>query len=105
LKRLVRFEPLHTKKNPTSCLLGSRFVKNPFFLLAGALLFVENIRQRAVLFWFGLRDVGIFYLRAIIQRTIVDFLAFLDHCSAENIVVCAYTNRDPNKQEVGFNFE
>jgi hypothetical protein len=34
-------------------------VKNPFFLLAGALLFDEKIRQSAALFWFGLRDVGI----------------------------------------------
>jgi hypothetical protein len=45
--------------NPTSCLFGSRFV-GPFFLLAGALLFEEKIRQSAALFWFGLRDVGMF---------------------------------------------
>jgi hypothetical protein len=62
--------------NPTSCLYGSRFVQNPFFLLAGALLFVKKIRQRAALFWFGLRDVGLFYSRAVIQSTIVDFPAF-----------------------------
>jgi hypothetical protein len=75
--------------------------------LAGALIFVEKNRQRAVLFWFGLRDVEIlheFYSRSVIQRTIVDFLAFLEHGSAEKIVVCAHTNRDPNKQEVGFLF-
>jgi hypothetical protein len=34
-------------------------------------------------------------------RTIVDFPAFLEHGSAEKIAVCAHTNRDPNKQEVG----
>jgi hypothetical protein len=68
--------------------------------MAGALLFVEKIRQRDALFWFGLSD-----LRAQIKRTIVDFSAFLDHSSAEKIAVCAYTNRDPNKQEVGFIIE
>jgi hypothetical protein len=36
------------------------------------------------------------------QKTIVHFPAFLEHSSAEKIVVCARTNRDPNKQEVGF---
>jgi hypothetical protein len=54
---------------------------------------------------FGFRDVGIFqifYSRAVIQRTIVDFPAFLEHGSAEKIAVGAHTNRDPNKQEVGF---
>jgi hypothetical protein len=60
--------------------------------LAGALLFVEKIRQRAALFWFGLRDVGIFYPQAVIQRTIVVFPAFLEHSSAEKIAVCAHTN-------------
>ncbi len=48
-----------------------------------------KIRQRAALFWFGLRDVGIFYSGAVIQRTIGDFPAFLDHGSAEKIAVCA----------------
>jgi hypothetical protein len=33
-------------------------------------LFDEKIHQSAVLFWFGLRDVGILYSRAVIQRTI-----------------------------------
>jgi hypothetical protein len=64
-------EPLHTKMNPTSCLLGSRFVWNPFFLLAVSLLFVEKIRQTAALFWFRLRIVGFlqtFYSRAVIQE-------------------------------------
>ncbi len=38
--------------------------------MAGELLFDEKICQRAALFWFGLRDVGILYSRAVIQRTI-----------------------------------
>jgi hypothetical protein len=42
--------------NPTSCLFGSWFAYNPVFLMAGALLFDEKIRQSAALFWFGLRD-------------------------------------------------
>jgi hypothetical protein len=57
-------------------------------------LFVEKICQRAALFWFGLRVVGFlqtFYSRAVIQRTIVDSPAFLEHG------VCAQTTRDPNK--------
>jgi hypothetical protein len=63
----------------------------------------KKIRQRIVLLWFGLRDVGIFFSPAVIERTVVDFSAFLEHGSAEKIAVC--TNRDPNKQEVGFIFE
>ncbi len=31
---------------------------------------IEKIHQSAALFWFGLRNDGIFYLRAAIQRTI-----------------------------------
>jgi hypothetical protein len=51
--------------------------------LAGALLFDEKMRKIAALFWFGLRDVGTVYFRAIIQR-INDFSpAFL----AEKIAV------------------
>jgi hypothetical protein len=41
-------------------------------------------------------------IRAVIYRTIVDFPALLEHGSAKKITVCAHTNRDPNKQEVGF---
>jgi hypothetical protein len=36
--------------------------------LAGDLLFDEKIHQSAALFWFGLRDVGMFYSRAVIQH-------------------------------------
>jgi hypothetical protein len=67
--------------------------------LAVALLFVEKISQSAALLWFGLRIVGflqIFYSQAVIPRTIVDSLAFLEHGSAEKIAVCAHTTRDPN---------
>jgi hypothetical protein len=53
-KTLQSSEPLHAKMNPTSCFFGSRFA----YLLAGALLFDEKIRQCAALFWFGLRYVG-----------------------------------------------
>jgi hypothetical protein len=59
----------------------------PVFLLAGTLLFDEKIRQSAALLWFGLRDVGIHYSRAVILRTIDVTPAFLEHGSAEKIVV------------------
>jgi hypothetical protein len=55
--------------------------------LAGALLFDEKIRQSAALFWFGLRDVGILYSRAVIQRTIDVSSPFLEEGSAEKIAV------------------
>ncbi len=35
------------------------------------------------LFWFGLRDMGILYSLAVIQRTIDVSPTFLEHCSAE----------------------
>ncbi len=38
--------------------------------MPGSLLFDEKICQSAALFWFGLRDVGILYSQAVIQRTI-----------------------------------
>jgi hypothetical protein len=53
--------------------------------LAGTFLFDEKIRQSAALFWFGLRDVGILYSRAVIQRTIDVSSAFLEHSFAEKI--------------------
>jgi hypothetical protein len=53
--------------------------------LAGELLFDENIRQNAALFWFGLCDVGILYLLAVIQRTIDVSPTFFEHGSAEKI--------------------
>jgi hypothetical protein len=72
--------------------------------LDGSLLFDEKICQSAGLFWFGFQDVGIFYSRAVIQRTIDVSPAFLEHSSVEKIAVGAHANRDPNKQEVGFFF-
>jgi hypothetical protein len=41
----------------------------------------------AALFWFGLRDIGTLYSRAVIQRTVDVSPAFLDHGSAEKIAV------------------
>jgi hypothetical protein len=38
--------------NTISCLFGSRFAKNPVFLLAGALLFDEK-KSAKVLLYFG----------------------------------------------------
>jgi hypothetical protein len=49
---------------------GSRFAKNPVFLLAGALLCDEKLHQSAALFWFELGDAGILYSGAVIQRII-----------------------------------
>jgi hypothetical protein len=66
--------------------------------LAGVLLFVEKIRQRAALFWFGLQDVGILqilYSQAVIQRTNVDFPAFLENGSVEKIVGFAHCPYKP----------
>jgi hypothetical protein len=54
--------------------------------LAGTLLFVEKSAKGFALFWFELRDVGIlhtFYSPVVIQRTIVDFPAFLEHGAEE----------------------
>jgi hypothetical protein len=90
--------------NTTSCLFGSRFILNLFFLLAGALSLLKKSTKG--LHYFGL-DCGmleLFKYSYSIQRIIVDFPAFLEHGSVEKITVCAYTNRDPNKQEVGFIF-
>jgi hypothetical protein len=46
-----------------------------------------------------LRDAGILYLLAIIQRTIDVSPEYLEHGSVEKIAVCRYANRGPNKQE------
>jgi hypothetical protein len=55
--------------------------------LAGALSFDEKISQSAPLFWFGLQNDGILYLRAAIQRSIDVSPAFLEHGSAKKIAV------------------
>jgi hypothetical protein len=49
--------------------------------------FYEKIRQNDALFWFKLRNVGILYSRAVIQRTIDVSPAFLEYSLAENITV------------------
>jgi hypothetical protein len=85
LKQLQSSEPLHAKFNPISCLFGSWFALNAVFLLAGALLFDEKIRHSAALFWFGLRNDEIFYLRTAIQRTIDASPAFMEYGLAKNI--------------------
>jgi hypothetical protein len=46
-----------------------------------AFLFDKKIRGSAALFWFGLRDDGILYSRAVTQRTIDVSPAFLEHGS------------------------
>jgi len=53
--------------------------------LPGSLLFDEKICQSAALFWFGLRDVGILYPQAVIQRKIDVSPSFLKHGLAEKI--------------------
>jgi hypothetical protein len=55
--------------------------------LAGELLFDEKIRQSAALFWFGLRDVGTLYSRAVIQRTIYVSPLFLEYGLGEKMAV------------------
>jgi hypothetical protein len=87
LIRVQSSEPLYAKMNPTSFLFGSRSAYNPVCLLAGAMLFYEKIHQSAGLFWFGLRNDGIFYMQAAIQRTIDSSPAFLDLGSAKKIAV------------------
>jgi hypothetical protein len=84
LTRVQSSELLHAKMNPIFCLFVSWFALNPVFLLAGALSFDEKIRQSAALFWFGLRNDGI-YFRAAIQRTIDVSPAFLEYGLAKKI--------------------
>jgi hypothetical protein len=67
--------------------------------LAGGLSFDEKIRQSAALFWLGLRNDGIFYMQAAIQRTIDVSLAFMEYGLAKKITAWAQANREPNKQE------
>jgi hypothetical protein len=89
-------QQLHTKMNPTSYLFGLWFVYNPFFLLAGALIFDEKIR-RSVTLCGMLEFLQILFSQDVIQRPIVDFPAFLETGLAEKIPLCDHTTRDPNK--------
>jgi hypothetical protein len=51
---------------------------------------MKKIRQSAALFWFGLQNDGIFYLRAAIQNPTDISPAFLEHNSAKKIAVWAH---------------
>ncbi len=62
----------------------------------------------AAVFWFGLRDVGnlqIFYSPAVLQRTIVYYLAFLEPGLAKKIAVCALTTVCRRNRRNGFLYE
>ncbi len=59
----------------------------------------EKIRQSAALFWFGLRNDELFYLRAEIQRTIDVSPAFMEYGLTKKIAAWAHATREPNKQE------
>ncbi len=77
-----------------------------FYLPIGRRTFIcwkNRLRGFSILVW--MRAVGIFYSRAVIQRTIVVFPAFLEHGAAVKIAVSAHTNRYLNKQVVGIIFE
>jgi hypothetical protein len=58
---------------------------------------MKKIRQNGALLWFGLRNVGILYSQAAIQRPIVYFPSFLETGLAEKIAVFDHTTRDPNR--------
>jgi hypothetical protein len=47
-----------------------------------------------------LRDVGVLYSRAVIQRTIDVSPTIFEHGLVEKIAVSAHENRDPNQQKV-----
>jgi hypothetical protein len=110
LKRLLSYEPLHIKMNLTSCLFGSRFILNPFFLFLAHFYLIKNPPKFCTILvwiagcWNSSLSLQIFYSRAVIQRTIVVSPVFLVHSLAEMIAVCAHTNHDLYKQEVGFIF-
>jgi hypothetical protein len=64
--------------------------------LAGTLLFDEKILQKcfSILVW----------IAGCWNSLLTSRNPFLEHCSAEKIVVAAHANLDPNKQEVEFIF-
>ncbi len=97
LKRLQSSELLHIKMNPTSCsdhglyrILYSNWLAH-FYLLKKSAKGLHHFGLDCAMLEF-LKYV--FYSRAVIQRTNVDFPAFLEHGSAEEIAVCAHTNRE-----------
>jgi hypothetical protein len=74
--------------------------------LAGTLLFDEKIR--AALFWFAMRDVGILYSGAVIQRTCLSHIFGAQKRSwFEHMQTVIQTNRRLNSflHEVAQNFE
>ncbi len=85
LKRLQSSEPLHAKR-PIILLLariGLHRILSSYWLAHFHLM--KKIRQSSPLFWFGLRNDEIFYLRAAIQRTIDGFPAFMEYGLAKKI--------------------
>jgi hypothetical protein len=58
-----------------------------------------KIHQSGGLFWFGLRNDVIIYLRAAIQRTIDASPALMEYGLTKNIAAWTHANRDLNKQE------
>jgi hypothetical protein len=85
-ERLQSSEPFHAKMNPIPCLFRI-CIESCLPIRWRTFILMQKIRQCAAIFWFGLRDVGILYSRAVIQRTIDDSLAFLEHGSAKKIAV------------------
>jgi hypothetical protein len=63
--------------------------------LAGTLLFIEEIRQSATLFWFGL---GVGILQIFFSRTIVDFPHFWRLFGGKDCDLCPY---NPPVKKVG----
>jgi hypothetical protein len=58
-----------------------------------------KIHRNGALFWFGLRNDVILYLRAAIRRIIDASPALMEYGSAKKIAAWAHANRDSNKQE------
>jgi hypothetical protein len=78
--------------NPTSCLFGSRFVYNPFYLLAGALLFDEKIRQSVGLDCGMLEFLQLFFSQAVIQKHLLTFPYFWKPVWRKDFVLCTYNS-------------
>ncbi len=102
MKRIQSSEPALNTKMPPDLLFLRHMVCTESFLPIGGTLFDEKIRHRAALFGFGLQNVKILQIlhsQEVLQRTIVDFPAFLETGLAQNIgVLCTY---NPSADEVG----
>jgi hypothetical protein len=66
--------------------------------LAGTLLLDEKIHQSPALFWFGLRNDVILYLRAATQRPIDVSPAFMKYGLAKKIAALTHANREQNRR-------